>query len=78
MQRKVRRVVCYEDKNSNSFRQHINDIKNFLLVEIENKNSDNKQCKKNDIAEFLIVGEVVMIYNTNVATLWQQENSKSK
>ena len=37
-------IEYYEDKNSNSFRQHINDIKNFLLDEIENKNSDKKQC----------------------------------
>lgn len=41
LQRKVRRIVYYEDKNPNLFRQHITDVKNFLIEEIEKKNYEN-------------------------------------
>ena len=33
LERKLRRILYYEDKNPNSFRQHITDIKNYLLNE---------------------------------------------
>lgn len=35
LHRKVRRILFYEDKRPNYFRQHITDIKNYLITEIE-------------------------------------------
>jgi hypothetical protein len=32
--RKLRRILYYEDKNPNYFRQHITDVKNYLLTEL--------------------------------------------
>lgn len=42
LQRKVRRIIYYEDKNPNLFRQHITDVKHFLINEIEKENSENE------------------------------------
>jgi hypothetical protein len=33
--RKLRRIIYYEDKNPNYFRQHITDVKNYLLEELK-------------------------------------------
>lgn len=33
LQRKVRRIIYFEDKNPNHFRQHITDIKHYLISE---------------------------------------------
>ena len=35
LERKLRRILYYENKKPNCFRQHITDIKNFLLTEIK-------------------------------------------
>lgn len=42
LQRKVRRIIYYEDKNPNLFRQHITDVKHFLIDKIEKENSENE------------------------------------
>lgn len=36
LERKLRRILYFEDKNQNYFRQHITDVKNYLLDEQNN------------------------------------------
>ncbi|WP_255884440.1 MULTISPECIES: hypothetical protein [unclassified Ruminococcus] len=33
LERKLKRIIFFEDKNKNYFRQHITDIKNYLIEE---------------------------------------------
>lgn len=35
LERKLRRILYFEDKNKNYFRQHITDLKNYLITEQE-------------------------------------------
>lgn len=42
LERKVRRIVYYEDKNPNSFRQHITDVKKYLIDENEKENAEKE------------------------------------
>lgn len=38
LDKKMRRILTYENNKNNKFRQHITTIKNFLLKELESKN----------------------------------------
>lgn len=51
LQRKLKRIIYYEDKNPNYFRQHITDIKKYLLKEIkdETKSGEEIEGKLNNI-----------------------------
>lgn len=40
LKRKLARIIYYEDKNPNYFRQHITDIKRYLIEELEKSNSN--------------------------------------
>lgn len=44
LERKIRRIIYYEDKNHNLFRQHITDVKNYLIYEIEKENVEKDEC----------------------------------
>lgn len=45
LQRKLRRILYYEDKTPNCFRQHITDVKNYLINEM---NEEKKRLEEKD------------------------------
>lgn len=47
LQRKVKRILSWENANPNSYRQHITDIKNYLINEMDGQNITNSPTNNN-------------------------------